>query len=119
VHCRCREGWLLQWTEYSTGQTRRQGGITKTGSKHARRILVEAAWHYRLAARINRTLQTRQQDQPQFIREIAWRAQLRLSARFKRLRVASYLPPNKVCVAIARELAGFIWDIGQRVHPQA
>jgi transposase len=106
-------------SEYSTGQTRHQGPITKTGNKHARRILVEAAWNYRFSARISRNLQVRQQDQPKIIRDIAWRAQLRLTARFRHLRVGRKLPPNKVCIAIARELAGFIWDIGRHVKPLA
>jgi len=94
-----------------------RGCITKAGNKHARRILIEAAWNYRYAARISRELEFRQQAQPSLIRKIAWRAQLRLSARFRHLRVTCKLPPNKVCVAVARELAGFIWDIGQQVKP--
>lgn len=116
-HPRELMGYLgLVPSEYSTGQTRYQGGITKTGNKHARRILVEAAWNYRCAARISHSLEVRQQDQPHLIRPIAWRAQLRLSARFKHLRVTRKLPQNKVCIAIARELAGFIWDIGRHRH---
>lgn len=101
-------------SEYSTGNTRRQGHITKTGNGHARRVLVEAAWNYRFPARISRVLQVRQQAQPKAIRDIAWRAQLRLTHRYRRLS-SRRLHPNKICVAIARELAGFIWDIGRRV----
>jgi len=101
-------------SEYSTGNTRRQGDITKTGNSHARRVLVEAAWNYRFPARISRILQTRQEGQPQAVREIAWRAQLRLAHRYRRLS-ARKLHPNKVCVAIARELAGFLWDIARQV----
>jgi transposase len=112
AHPRDLMGYLgLVPSEYSTGQTPRQGGITKTGNKHARRILVEAAWNYRFAPSVSCDLQVRQQEQPPLIRQIAWRAQLRLSARFRRLRVAPHLPQNKVCIAVARELAGFIWDI--------
>lgn len=105
-------------SEYSSGNTRRQGKITKTGNGHARRILVEAAWNYRFAARLSRALQVRQEHQPKAIRDIAWRAQLRLSERYRRLS-ARQLPKNKVCVAIARELAGFIWDIARQVTPAA
>ena len=81
-------------------------------------MLVEAAWNYRFPARVSRALQVRQEHQPKAIREIAWRAQLRLGHRYRRLK-ARGLPHNKVCVAIARELAGFIWDIGRHVGPNA
>lgn len=101
-------------SEHSSGNTRRQGELTKTGNGHARRILVEAAWNYRFPARISLVLQRRQQNQPKAVREIAWRAQLRLAQRFRRLS-ARRLHHNKVCVAIARELAGFIWDIARQV----
>lgn len=118
THPRALMGYLgLVPSEYSTGQTRRQGAITKTGNKHARRILIEAAWNYRFSARISRDIEVRQQDQPQPIRTTAWRAQLRLCKRYRQLRLRRQLPANKVCVAIARELAGFIWDIGQQVKP--
>ena len=68
-------------SEYSTGSKRRQGAITKTGNGHVRRVLIEAAWNYRYPARLSRTLQLRQEGQPAVIREIAWRAQLRLASR--------------------------------------
>jgi transposase len=64
-------------SEYTTGESRRQGDITKTGNSHARRVLVEAAWNYRFPARISRVMQLRQEGQPKAVREIAWRAQLR------------------------------------------
>ena len=105
-------------SEHSSGNTRRQGELTKTGNGHARRILVEAAWNYRFPARVSLVLQRRQQNQPKAIREIAWRAQLRLTQRYRRLS-ARRLHHNKVCVAIARELAGFIWDIARQVAPVA
>jgi transposase len=105
-------------SEYSTGQTRHQGPITKTGNKHARRILIEAAWNYRHSARISRVLEVRQQGEPKVIRDVAWRAQLRLTKRFRHLSMRR-LAQNKVCVAIARELAGFIWDIARQVTPVA
>lgn len=105
-------------SEHSTGDTRHQGEITKTGNGHARRVLVEAAWNYRFPARLSRLLQARQEGQSQAVREIAWRAQLRLTHRYRRLS-ARKLHPNKVCVAIARELAGFVWDIAHPVKVAA
>ena len=105
-------------SEYSTGDTRCQGDITKTGNSHARRVLVEAAWNYRFPARISRMLQIRQEGQPKAVREIAWRAQLRLAHRYRRLS-SRKLHPNKICVAIARELAGFLWDIARQVKVPA
>lgn len=105
-------------SEYSTGDTRRQGDITKTGNGHARRVLVEAAWNYRFPARISRVLQIRQEGQSKAVREIAWRAQLRLAYRYRRLN-SRKLHPNKICVAIARELAGFVWDIARQVKVTA
>lgn len=101
-------------SEYSSGDTRRQGAITKTGNGHARRVLVEAAWNYRFPARISRILQIRQEGQLKPVREIAWRAQLRLAHRYRRLS-SRKLHPNKICVAIARELTGFLWDIARQV----
>jgi transposase len=102
-------------SEYSSGSTRHRGGLTKTGNTHVRRILIEAAWNYRFAARIGETLQPRLAGQPQHIVDISWKAQLRLCARFRRLR-ARGLHHNKVNAAIARELCGFIWDIGRQVQ---
>lgn len=104
-------------SEYSTGESRVQGKITKTGNGHARRILIESAWAYRLSARMSRELLVRNEGQPKAVRDIAWRAQLRLCSRFRRLQ-ARGLHHNKTCAAIARELAGFIWDIARQV-PQA
>jgi transposase len=104
-------------TEHTTGEHRRQGAITKAGNGHARRILVEAAWNYRFPARLSAKLQARQEGQPQAIRDIAWKTQMRLTKRFRRLR-ARQLHQNKICVAIARELAGFIWAIAQEVGTQ-
>ncbi|GAB3313200.1 IS110 family RNA-guided transposase [Haliea atlantica] len=104
--------------EHSSGSRRRLGAITKTGNGHARRVLVEAAWNYRFPARISRALQVRQEGQSAAVRDIAWRAQLRLCHRYRRLS-ARGVQHNKVCVAIARELLGFVWDIGQGVAPEA
>jgi transposase len=103
-------------SEHSTGSKRRLGAITKTGNGHVRRVLIEAAWNYRYPARLSRALQLRQERQPAPIRAIAWRAQLRLNHRYRRLK-ARGLQHNKICVALARELAAFVWDIGQHVAP--
>jgi transposase len=105
-------------SEHTTGSKRRLGAITKTGNGQVRRVLIEAAWNYRFPARVSRSLQVRQERQPAVIRDIAWRAQLRLSHRYRRLK-ARGLQHNKICVAIARELAAFIWDIGRHVGPSA
>ncbi len=105
-------------SEYSSGNSRRQGAITKTGNGHARRVLVEAAWSYRFPARLSKALQVRQQAQPKAVREIAWRAQLRLARRYRHLS-ARKLAANKICIAIARELSAFIWDIARQVKPTA
>ena len=115
AHPRELMGYLgLVPSEHTSGEKRRRGAITKTGNCHARRMLIEAAWSYRFPPRITMPLQKRQEQQPTAIRAIAWRAQLRLNHRYRRLS-ARGLPQNKVCVAIARELAGFIWSIGQQV----
>jgi transposase len=103
-------------SEYSSGASRRQGAITKCGNKHARRILVESAWTNRFKAQISRTLEVRQEGQPKVLRDISWKAQLRLSKRWRSLSMGRKLNQNKVCIAIARELAGFIWDIGRHVR---
>lgn len=102
-------------SEFSSGNTRRQGSITKAGNKHARRILIEAAWTYRFNPRVSRPIELRQQGQPKAIRDIAWRAQLRLAYRFRKLNAGRKMTQNKCCVAVARELAGFIWDIARQV----
>lgn len=105
-------------SEYTSGDKRQQGKITKSGNSHARRVLIEAAWNYRFPARMSTTLQRRQEGQPKVVRQIAWRAQLRLVKRYRRLS-ARKLAMNKICVAIARELSGFIWDIARQVKPSA
>jgi transposase len=117
THPRELMGYLgLVPSEHSSGGRRRQGGITKTGNGHVRRVLIEAAWNYRFPARISRPLQVRQEQQPAQIRAIAWRAQLRLTHRYRALK-ARRLQHNKICVAIARELCAFVWEIGRQVVP--
>ena len=91
-----------------SGESRRQGAITKTGSGYARRLLVEAAWHYLRPPRIGVTLQNRQQGQPAHVLQIAWRAQHRLHRQYTRLR-ARGKHGNITTVAVARELACFLW----------
>jgi transposase len=97
--------------EQSSGSKRRQGAITKAGSSHARRLLIEAAWHYRRAPRISRELRRRQAGQPPAAIEAAWRAQLRLHRRWSHLDGARGKRRTAVAVAVARELACFAWEI--------
>ncbi len=98
--------WLgLVPSRQQSGETDTHGPITKTGSKYARRILVEAAWHYLREPRIGVTLKSRHDGLPDHILQIAWRAQHRLHRRLR----AHRKPPNVVNVAVARELACFIW----------
>ena len=94
-------------------------GITKAGNSAARRLLIVSAWCYRFPARVRRELLLRQENQPwRSIREIAWKAQLRLCARYRKL-ARSGKPANVVTAAIARELAGFIWAIARQVMAAA
>ena len=111
-----RPGQLMAYvglvpSEYSTGQTRRQGHITKSGSQHARRLLIEAAWHYRRPPRLGTTLQRRQQDQSSIVVAIAWKAQQRLHHLWRRLDSQRHMRRTIVAVAVARHLAGFCWAI--------
>jgi transposase len=101
--------------EHSSGPKRRQGSITKAGNSAARRMLVEVAWHYQHAARVSPIIATRQDQLPKAITDIAWKAQLRLNAKFKRL-VARRVMKTKAVVAVARELTGFVWAIGREVQ---
>jgi transposase len=99
-------------SESTTGQQRRLGSITKTGSAHARRLLVEAAWHYRPRPNLGKTLTERQQDQPQAAIAVSWNAQKRLHRTWARLE-ARGKRRTIIAVAAARELAGFVWAITQ------
>jgi transposase len=101
-------------SEHSSGQTTRRGGITKTGNSHARRALIEAAQAYGFPAKVSRALRARQEDLPRGIKEIAWKAQVRLCGRFRAL-MASGKNRNRTVTAIARELSGFMWAIAQEV----
>jgi transposase len=114
-HPRELMGYLgLVPSERSSGPTRHRGSLTKTGNTHVRRILIEAGWNYRFAARVGESIQPRLEGQPEHIVAIAWKAQVRLCARYRRLRYRG-VHHNKVTAAIARELCGFIWDIGRQV----
>ena len=110
---------LMSWlglvpSERSSGRRTRRGAITKTGNGDARTMLVEAAWAYRLPAREERRYIDRVEGLPEDVRAVGWKAQVRLCRRFRRLS-ATGKPLPKVNVAIARELAGFVWDIACRV----
>lgn len=102
-------------SQHSSGDRTRLGPITKSGNRHARRNLIEAAWAYRYRAKMSREIQLRQEKLPLKIRDIAWKAQLRLCARYRKL-VARGKNHNVVTVAIARELLAFMWDIAHHVH---
>ena len=99
-------------SEASTGQNRRLGAITKTGSAHARRLLTEAAWHYRPRPNLGKTLSERQHGQPPAAVAIAWKAQVRLHRTWVRME-ARNKRRTLIAVAAARELAGFCWAITQ------
>jgi transposase len=101
-------------SEYSSGERRQQGAITKAGHTHARRALVEGAWAYRYPANVSRHLQLRLEQLPKPIHDISWKAQVRLCKRFRRL-MARGKHANQVVVAIARELAGLMWAIARAV----
>jgi transposase len=105
-------------SEHSSGASVRRGGLTKAGNSAARRLFIEAAWCYRFPARLSRELLLRQEEQPKPIREIAWKAQVRLCARYRKL-ARTGKPANVVTAAIARELVGFIWAIARSVPPIA
>src|ERR671930_1257998 len=101
-------------SEYSTGERRRQGAITKTGNTHARRALVEGAWAYRYPAKVSRHLQLRLEKLPTVIQAISWKAQVRLCKRYRQLN-ARGKHAKQIVVAIARELVAFMWAIAQQV----
>jgi len=97
-------------SEHSSGPSRRQGAITKTGNGHVRRVLVEAAWNYRFPARKTRTIEQRAEKTSAAIQAIAWAGQKRLCGRYRRLAEAGKVN-KQVTTAVARELTGFIWAI--------
>jgi transposase len=95
-------------SEHSSGTKRARGGITKTGNAHLRRVLVEAAWHYRHRPFVGAALRRRQRGAPDTVIAQAWRAQQRLHRRYHRL-AARGKPSQQVTTAVARELTGFVW----------
>jgi transposase len=113
-----RPGKLMSYlglvpSESSSGETRRQGRITKTGSKHARRLLVEASWHYKKTPARGVTLQRRQEGQSAQVVAISWQAQQRLHRVWHRLAEQRGKRSTIVAVAVARELAGFCWALAR------
>jgi transposase len=115
-HPRKLMGYLgLVPSEHSSGERTSRGSITKTGNGHARRLLIEAAWNYRFKARVGKEINARQEGLSEAVRNTAWKGQLRLTERFASLQKRG-VQTNKVCVAVARELAGFVWAIGMQVQ---
>jgi transposase len=102
--------------ERSTGETIRRGSITKMGNARLRQLLVESAWTYRHPPRIGKRKMAVMAKVPPKVKEIAWKAQSRLTARFRAL-AARGKKLTVTCTAIARELAGFMWAVAQEVQP--
>ncbi len=100
-------------SEHSSGETRQQGRITRAGNGYARRILVEAAWAYRFRASKSAAIRARSSGVSNDVQRIAWRAQERLCAKYRKL-TARGKNKNRTVIAVARELAGFIWAIGRQ-----
>jgi transposase len=103
-------------SEHSSGTRTARGGITKTGNREARRMLIEAAWSYRYPARVAKDKSEIVDRLPKCARDIAWKAQTRLCARYRKL-LAHGKKPTVAVAAVARELSGFVWAIGQEVKP--
>jgi transposase len=101
-------------SEYSSGERRRQGSITKAGNIHARRALIEGAWAYRYPAKVSHHLQLRLEKLSTPVQDISWKAQVRLCKRYRQL-IARGKHTNQVVVAIARELVAFMWAIAKQV----
>jgi transposase len=102
-------------SESSTGDSRWQGKITKAGNAHLRRVLVEAAWSYRYSPAVKRKMRERIAGLPPEVQAIAWEAQHRLHKKYKSMmRIGKH--KGAIAVAIARELAGFVWAIAMEVE---
>ena len=104
-------------SEASSGSRRRQGGLTKAGNTHVRRMLIECAWGYRFPARKTAVIQRRAEKSSPQVQALAWQAQQRLCGKFRRL-AARGKPSTVIVVAIARELLGFMWAITKEVKRQ-
>jgi len=100
-------------SEWTSGERRRQGAITKAGSTHARRLLVEAAHHYRHRPLMTRELARRQAGQDPRACQVAWRAQHRLHGQWRKLRLERRKPTAVVVIALGRELTAFIWEVAR------
>jgi len=105
-------------SENSSGGRTQRGSITKAGNAHLRRIASEAAWSYRLRPGVGPALRKRQEGVPEEIKEIAWKAQIRLSKRYARLSAAGK-DQRKIITAVGRELLGFVWAIGVKAEAAA
>lgn len=103
--------------EYSSGTTQRRGAITKTGNSHLRRILVESAWSSHHVPRKTAHWKNKAKHSSSEVQEMAWKATKRLSARYQRL-LHRGKPKNKITVALARELAGFVWAIAKQAYSE-
>jgi transposase len=103
-------------SEQSTGEKVKRAGITKAGNRRARRILVECSWSYRHPPRLGKEKLSKVEAAPRDVREIAWKAQHRLTARYRAL-TRNGKKPTVVVTAIARELSGFVWAINRAVRP--
>ncbi len=109
--------WLgLVPKEHASGRKIARGNITKAGNIRARRVLVEGAWTYRLPARMGEDITRRNEGLPEAIRAAAWKAQVRLSTRYRRLQNTGK-PQNVIVVAIAREMAAFVGAIARMAQP--
>lgn len=98
-------------SEYSSGASRRRRHITKTGNRLLRHVLGESAHHARLHPAVSDALRRRQLDQPAEVINLSWRCQQRLHHKY--LRLGGRVGRNRALTAVARELAGFVWAIGQ------
>lgn len=105
-------------SENSSGAREKRGRVTKAGNAHVRHVMVQAAWHSRHPPSLSAALRRRQRDQPERVKAIAWKAQVRLHRRFRRL-VGRGKPRQKAAVAVAREMLGFVWAIAQEVPLEA
>jgi len=101
-------------SEHSSGNSTNRHGITKAGNTELRRVLIQAAWCYRFPARITKPKEPRLTATDKAIRDVAWKAQVRLCGRYRQLIARGKLAPV-ACAAVARELATFIWEMGQIV----
>ena len=104
-------------SEHTSGDSRRQGGITKTGNGHVRRLLIEAGWCYRFSARRSKDIEERAKKTSPEVQTIAWKAQKRLNARYRALNERG-MSSCKVVTAVARELSGFIWAVVEQARSE-